>query len=77
VSPRPQGISVLSETAEGKMFEERVEKHQFLTLRFCCGRRKNSSLKNLAGALRTDGVKCTSSVGREVKMEILAQVNLK
>jgi len=29
-----------------------------------------SSLKNLAGALPTDGVGCTLSVGREVKMEI-------
>jgi len=63
---------VLSDTGEEKVFEERVEKRQFLTLRFCCGRRKGSALKNLAGALHTDGVGCTSSVGREVKMEILA-----
>lgn len=33
-------------------------------------RRKGSALKNLAGALHADGVGCTLSVGREVKMEI-------
>src|SRR5437879_13179283 len=46
------------------------EKRQFLALRFCRSRLKGSALKNLAGALHTDGVACTLSVGREVKMEI-------
>jgi hypothetical protein len=30
------------------------EKRQFLALRFCRNRRKDSALKNLAGALHTD-----------------------
>ena len=46
------------------------EKRQFLALRFWRSRRKGSALKNLAGALHTDGGGCTLSVGREVKMEI-------
>ncbi len=71
MSPRSKRISVLSETGKGKVFAERVKKRQVLTLRFCCYRRKGSALKHLAGALHTDGVGCTSSVGREVKMEIL------
>ena len=49
------------------------EKRQFLTLRFCRSRRKGSALKNLAGALHTDGGWSTLSVGWEVKMEILAK----
>jgi hypothetical protein len=32
--------------------------------------RKSSALKHMAGALPTDGVGCTLSVGREVEMEI-------
>jgi len=48
-----------------------------LTAMACAGammisRRKGSALKNLAGALHTDGGGCTLSVGREVKMEIPA-----
>jgi len=42
-----------------------------------CGapiRRKGSPLKNLAGALHADGIGCTLSAGREVKMEIAAKV---
>jgi hypothetical protein len=61
---------VLSETEEGKVSEEWVGKRQFLALRFCRSRRKGSALKNLAGALHTDRVGCTLSVGGEVKMEI-------
>lgn len=48
------------------------EKRQFLASGFCRGHRKGSALKNLAGALHADGVGCTLSVGREVKMEIPA-----
>ena len=61
---------MLSEIEEGKVFEEWVGKRQFLALRFCRSRRKGSALKNLAGALYTDRVGCTLSVGGEVKMEI-------
>jgi hypothetical protein len=41
-----------------------------LALRFCHGRLNGSAFNNLAGALHTDRVGCTLSVGREVKMEI-------
>jgi hypothetical protein len=61
---------VLSETEEGKVSEEWVGKRQFLALRFCHGRLNGSAFNNLAGALHTDRVGCTLSVGREVKMEI-------
>jgi len=61
---RPKQFSVLSETGEGKVFVEWVEKRQFLALRFCRGRRKGSAFKNLTGALHADGVGCTLSVGR-------------
>jgi len=61
---------VLSETEEGEVFEEWVGKRQFLALRFCHGRLNGSAFNNLAGALHTDRVACTLSVGREVKMEI-------
>jgi len=70
---------VLSETEEGKVSEEWVGKRQFLALRFCRSRRKGSALKNLAGALHTDRVVCTLSVGGEVKMEIpdnISQISL-
>jgi hypothetical protein len=60
----------LSKTGEGKVFEEWVEKHQFLALRFFRSHRKGAAHKNLAAALHTDGGECTLSVGREVKMEI-------
>jgi len=50
--------------------EEWVGKRQFLALRFCHGRLNGSAFNNLAGALHTDRVGCTLSVGREVKMEI-------
>jgi hypothetical protein len=50
--------------------EEWVGKRQFLALRFCHGRLNGSAFNNLAGALHTDRVACTLSVGREVKMEI-------
>jgi hypothetical protein len=63
---------VLSETGEGKVFEEWMGEGQFLALKFCRSRRKGSALKNLAGALLADRVECTLSVGREVKMEIPA-----
>jgi hypothetical protein len=46
------------------------EMRQLLGLRFCRGRRKGSALKNLGGALHTDGVECRLSVGREIKLEI-------
>jgi hypothetical protein len=62
--------SVLSETEEGKVSEEWVGKRQFLALRFCHGRLNGSTFNNLAGALHTDRVGCTLSVGRQVKMEI-------
>ncbi len=39
-------------------------------LRSCRSRRK--ALKDLAGALHVDGVQCTLSIGREIKMEIPA-----
>src|ERR1039457_7072086 len=48
------------------------EKRQFLALRFCRGRRKGSALKNLAGALHSDGGGYTLLVGRGVNMEIPA-----
>jgi hypothetical protein len=64
---------VLSETGEGKVLEEWVGERQFLALKFCRSRRKGSALKNVAGALQTDGGGCTLSVGREVKMEILVE----
>ena len=54
------------------MSEEWVGKRQFLALRFCHGRLNGSTFNNLAGALHTDRVGCTLSVGREVKMEIPA-----
>src|ERR1039458_1983556 len=62
---------MLSETGEGKVFEEWVGEASVLALRFWRGRRKGSALKNMAEALQTDGLGCTLSVGREVKMEIL------
>jgi hypothetical protein len=43
-----------------------------LALRFCHDRLNGSAFNNLAGALHTDRVGCTLSVGREVKMEIPA-----
>lgn len=55
------------------MFDEWVGAVSVLTLRFCRGRRKGSALKSLSGALPTDEVGCTFSVGGEVKMEILAK----
>lgn len=64
---------MLSETEEGKVFEEWVGKRQFLALRFCHGRLNGSAFNNLAGALNIDGAGCTLSVGREVKMEIPAK----
>jgi hypothetical protein len=39
--------------------------------------RSNEALKNLAGALHTDGGGCTLSVGREVKMESLDKSRLR
>ena len=63
---------MLSETEEGKVSEEWVGKRQFLALRFCHGRLNGSAFNNLAGALHTDRVGRTLSVGREVKMEIPA-----
>ena len=61
---------MLSETEEGKVPEEWVGKRQFLALRFCHGRLNGPTFNNLAGALHTDRIGCTVSVGREVKMEI-------
>ena len=61
---------MLSETEEGKVSEEWVGNCQFLALRFCHGRLNGSAFNNLAGALHTDRVVCTLSVGGEVKMEI-------
>ena len=52
------------------MSEEWVGEAQFLALGFCHGCRKGSGLKNLAGALHADGVGCTLSIGRKVKIEI-------
>ncbi len=45
----------------------------FLALRFCCGRRKGSALKNVAGALHPDGIGCTLSVDREGKRKFPVQ----
>jgi hypothetical protein len=59
------------------VFEEWVGEASVLTLRFCRSRRKSSALKNLAGALYTDGVGCTLSVGRKVKMEIPVEILVK
>jgi len=64
---------VLSETGEGKVFEEWLGEGQFLALPFCSSRRRGSALKNLAGALHTDDGGCTLSASREVKMEIPAK----
>jgi len=61
---------VLSETGEGKVFEEWRDKRQFLSLRLCRSRGKDPALKNLPGALHADGVGRMLSVGRKVKMEI-------
>ena len=63
---------MLSETEEGKVSEEWVGRRQFLALRFCHGRLNGSAFNNLAGALHTDRVACTLSVGGEVIMEIPA-----
>jgi hypothetical protein len=41
-------------------------------LGICSGLGKGSALKNLAGALHTDGGRCTLSVGQKIKMEIPA-----
>src|SRR6478609_5393352 len=54
-SSRPKQVSVLSGTGDGKVFKEWVKRSQLLTLKFCCGRRKTSELKNVAGALHADG----------------------
>jgi hypothetical protein len=62
---------VLSETGEGKVFEEWVEEAAVFGLRFCRSRQKDSALNNRpTGALHIDGVGYTLSVDREVKMEI-------
>jgi hypothetical protein len=61
---------VLSETGEGKVFEEWVGEGSVFDFEILPRHRKDFALKNLAGALHTDGVGCTLSVGREVKMEI-------
>jgi hypothetical protein len=47
-----------------------VETRQFSALGFFHDRRKDSAVKNLAGALHADRFGCTLSVVREVKMEI-------
>jgi hypothetical protein len=61
---------VLSETGEGKVFEEWMGEASVFGFEILPRRRKGSALKNPAGALHTDGVGCTLSAGREVKMEI-------
>ena len=47
-----------------------VKTRQFSALGFFRNRRKVSAVKNLAGALHADRVRCTLQVVREVKMEI-------
>jgi hypothetical protein len=54
-----------------------VETRQFSALGFFRNRRKDSAVKNLAGALHADRVGCTLSVVREVKMEIPVKSNSK
>jgi hypothetical protein len=53
-----------------------VETRQFSALGFFRDRRKDSAVKNLAGALHADRVGCTLSVVREVKMEIPVKIFL-
>jgi hypothetical protein len=69
-SRRAERISVLSETGEAKVFEERVGEASILALRLCRRRWKGSALRYLAGSLYIDGGERTLSVGREVKMKI-------
>jgi hypothetical protein len=45
---------------------------QFSALGFLCNRRKDSAVKNLAGALHADRVGCKLKVVREDEMEIMA-----
>ncbi len=47
-----------------------LEKRQFWALGFFRARRKASVLKNLAGALRTEAVRCKLSVGLESKRKL-------
>ncbi len=61
---------MLSETGEGKVFEEWVGEASVFGFEILLQPLESSALKHLAGALPTDGGACTLSVGREVKMEI-------
>jgi PEP-CTERM motif len=62
---------VLSETGEAKVFEEWVGEASVFGFEILPQPSERLCLKNLAGALHTDGGGCTLSVGREGKMGIL------
>jgi hypothetical protein len=61
---------VLSETGDGKVFEEWVGEASVFGFEILPRPSERLALKNLAGALHIDRGGCTSWVGREVKMEI-------
>jgi hypothetical protein len=63
---------VLSETGEGKVFEEWVGGASVFGFEILPQPSENSALKNLDGALHNDGSGCTLLVGWEVKIEVPA-----
>jgi hypothetical protein len=69
-SRRPKQLSVLSETGEGKVFEEWVGEASVFGVEILPQPSERLCTQNLAGTLHTDGVGSMLSVGREVKMEI-------
>jgi hypothetical protein len=63
----------VSETGEGKVFEEWVEEASVLGFEILLQPLEGSALKNLVGALHTDGGECMLLTGWEVKMKIPVQ----